>query len=199
MKTINFVPVDAGFFFNVIGMLLQNEPSLDIVKLVKSEDIFSEVPFGTENTSVSGGQSDMLEWLETASLTELTLDARSDYMSLLVGTNKIFAAPWSSCYLTRKRMTFQEKTLEIRDIYRSHGLEVIKKNTEPDDHIGIELEFISYLLSKNDVESATDFARKHVNPWIHLWSKDVVKHAATGYYRGLALMAAGGVEALLNN
>jgi len=199
MKTINFVPADAGFFFNVIGMLLQDEPSVDIMKLIKSEEIFREVPFGMDNLSVIEGQTDMLEWLETGNIAELTLDARSDYMNLLVGTNKILAAPWSSCYLSRKRMTFQEKTLEIRDIYRQYGLEVIKKNKEPDDHIGIELEFIAYLLSKNDLESATDFARKHVNPWIHTWSKDVLNNAATGYYRGLGYMAAGGVEALLNN
>ena len=42
-------------------------------------------------------------------------------------------------------MIFQEQTLHVRQWYSRFGLQVVKLHKEPDDHIGLELEFVAHL------------------------------------------------------
>lgn len=55
------------------------------------------------------------------------------------------APPYESCYRSPERVLPQASALEVREQYRNAGLAVKRLNREPDDHIGLELEFMYYL------------------------------------------------------
>ena len=183
-------------YFRLLGSLLYNEPSAGTIHMLKNDGIFAELPFAADNTTAAEGKKLMSAWLDGAPADKLTDEARSDFMRLFIGPGKVLAAPWGSVYMSVDKLIFTEETLRVRKYYEANGRIVKEKNREPDDHIGLELEFIADLLDSDNFNMACEFAEKLVLPWILDWNSDVQKYAKTGYYQGLANMAAGGVQAL---
>jgi TorA maturation chaperone TorD len=60
-------------------------------------------------------------------------------------TGKCWRHPWASVYLSKERLIFDENTLAVRRFYRDWKLETVHYKKEPDDHIGLELEFMAIL------------------------------------------------------
>ena len=69
-----------------------------------------------------------------------------DYLRLFVGLGMPLAPPWESTWANDARLLFQRETLDVRYWYRSAGLELARLHHDPDDHIGLELEFVGLLL-----------------------------------------------------
>ena len=82
-----------------------------------------------------------------------------DYLRLFVGLGMPLAPPWESAWASDARLIFQRETLDVRYWYRSAGLEVANLHAEPDDHIGLELEFIGALLDRGDAETAAELRK----------------------------------------
>jgi TorA maturation chaperone TorD len=180
-------------YFRLLGLLLNSEPSAEIFDKL-ADGMFDEAFYAKDNEKVIKGYEEIRTWLKFESKEKLLADARSDYMKLLVGVGKVLAPPWGSVYLNTDRLLFTEDTLKVRQFYERYGMKSVKKYKEPDDHIGLELEFLSYLSERGENAAALEFAKEFVMTWISRWNADIQKYAGTGYYRGLANMAAGGVE-----
>jgi TorA maturation chaperone TorD len=185
-------------YFKLLSSLLYNEPSLPAIGMLKREGIFSDIPFAAENKQAAEGRKIMENWLKSATAEELTDKARSDYVKLFIGPGKPLAVPWGSVYLNTEGLLFTEETLKVRQFYELSGMKAVKKKSEPDDHIGLELEFIAYLFKVDKADAAREFAEKFIVPWISQWNADVQKYAATGFYRGLGGMAAGGIDCFIS-
>ena len=56
---------------------------------------------------------------------------------------------WESVYLGKEHLLFEEVTLAVRECYHHYGLSFIREGNEPDDHIVIELEFLTLPYQKN--------------------------------------------------
>lgn len=110
---------------------------------------------------------------------------KSDYMKLFVGPYKLLAPPWESVYRSAFHLVCQEPFLEVRKLYREAGL-VLNKDFL-DDHIGIELEFMSYLTKNNMNELKERFVNEHLIKWVPDFCDDCLKHAQTSFYKELAL------------
>jgi TorA maturation chaperone TorD len=133
-----------------------------------------------------------------------------DYTKLFIGLDRLSTAPWESVYFNRERLVFQEQTIQVREWYSRFGLQVEKLNREPDDHIGLEMLFISHLASlalqaiENDdqkliegtLKAQRDFLTEHLLRWGPAWAKLVKQHAATDFYRGIAHLAHGSLLAI---
>ena len=116
-----------------------------------------------------------------------------DYINLFVGLGHVKAAPWGSVYSSQERLVFQPETLEVRAWYRRFGCEPAKLGSEPDDHIGTELEFLGGLIS-TDRENARLFARRQPARWVGAWASLVYEHARCSFYPLLAQAAETVVE-----
>ncbi|MFN7253229.1 MAG: molecular chaperone [Anaerobacillus sp.] len=94
-----------------------------------------------------------------------------EFNRLFVGPNRLEASPYESTYRNDQRSLMQYETLAVRKFYQKAGLEVSKKNVDPDDHLALELEFVCYLL-KNSIENDQyyklyqDFLEEHLLQWI---------------------------------
>lgn len=183
-------------FFRMLGSLLYNEPDENMMEALIGSNIFSEIPYAEDEPLVTQGAEQVASWLRTDNINNLTAAAKSDYTNLFIGIGAVLAPPWGSYYLSEERLLYQKGTLMVRELYRRCGLGRRKKrgSNEPDDHIGLELEFLAYLLENGYKHYTADFVDMCVLGWIYLWANDVLENAKTGLYSGLAKMAAGSIK-----
>ncbi|MDQ1483271.1 MAG: putative dimethyl sulfoxide reductase chaperone [Actinomycetota bacterium] len=133
-----------------------------------------------------------------------------DHRDLFEGPDHVLACPYESVYLSEEHLTFEEQTLKVRAFYNRFGLQAPSMGKEPDDHIGLELSFISHLCvvgldaieaADDDAETAmlasvADFLEGHLLRWVDDCLDRVVEHATTDFYRGLGHLTRGTVRQL---
>ena len=125
---------------------------------------------------------------------------RVDYSKLFVGPYRLLAPPYGSVYLENAPRVMGDSTLDVTNRYGWEGLQVNLK--EAPDHIVIELEFMSYLISK-EIEAALnrdttntasylskqrDFLETHLGIWVSDFTDNVSSNAETAFYRNLACL-----------
>lgn len=134
-----------------------------------------------------------------------------EFTHLFVGPPSPAAAPWETFYRDKEVTSgFGNATLEMRKALRELGLQVLNKNNQYDDHIGIELLYISALCSsvvssleessnlatgkesdadKGCAEGITasdiEFIQIHPLSWIGKFHEAIRKEAEGGYYDNL--------------
>jgi TorA maturation chaperone TorD len=132
----------------------------------------------------------------------LVMDENSiyEYNKLFVGPGKLLASPFESSYRNKSGLVMQEETLAVRNFYKKIGVEVKEKNSMPDDHLFLELEFICYLLAQaakqvenGHIASSNEYLMLyqlffvlHIKPWLHEHCKDVLYHGVNPFCRGMA-------------
>ena len=124
---------------------------------------------------------------------------QEEYKRLFVGPNALPAPPWESVYLGREHLLFEEVTLEVRECYHKYGLSFIHEGNEPDDHLVIELEFLSFLIQKTIesdnletkkklLEDQHSFLTNHLLKWCPSFCELLNKSTSFELYQGAALL-----------
>ena len=123
-----------------------------------------------------------------------------DYARLFVGPFNLLAPPYGSVYLESERQVMGASTADAQMRYRAAGLDVDTGFKDAPDHVAAELEFMHFLIFKA-MEAAVQgdadqvianltnqqaFLEIHLGAWIHEFADNVVKNAATSFYRNLA-------------
>ena len=198
---------------NLISRVIYNYPENEErtwLKTLIKEDVFSGAPFAAEKDETKASLQLLQKWGENGLTDEIFERMQVDYMRLFIGPGKVIAAPWESVYFSEERLTFQEQTLEVRNWYRRFGLEAERIHQEPDDHIGLELLFLSHLaalgiqaLNEQDnarfkelLDAQREFFKKHIGTWALTWCGLVEENARTDFYKGLAYLTRGVLSAL---
>jgi TorA maturation chaperone TorD len=134
---------------------------------------------------------------------------RADHAALYGDTAVAAVPPWESVHRGRDGLVFDTQTLEVRSAYRDLGLRAPRPNREPDDHIGLELDFLAQACLKaldaldasdpaaaaSALEAAERFAAGHLRQWAPAMLGRVAERAATEFMRGLALLTQGALDA----
>jgi len=138
-----------------------------------------------------------------SNLEQLTKRLKEEFYRLFIGPGPLVAPPYESVYLGKEKIIFDIQTLQIRDCYRAWGLEVEKKYKEPDDHIGIELQFMAYLIEQaislanqpdKFLENLLDqqfFLSQHILAFGPQFFQRVIDKSLEDFYRGLSFLAYG--------
>ncbi|WP_019850409.1 molecular chaperone [Desulfitobacterium sp. PCE1] len=181
-------------------------PSTNLIKLTIKDKLFDFFPLELNTEEFQQGLLQLKLWssqINETSLDNIVVQLNADYNRLFVGPNHLLAPPWESVYLTEERLTFDRITLDVREFYGRHGLEFILINKEPDDHFGVELEFMAELihrqiqhLRKGQIEEASYIEKEqqaflglHLSKWTPHFTHSVLEGAHTDYYQGLARLA----------
>ncbi len=134
---------------------------------------------------------------------DLLLMETFDYNRLFVGPGKVLASPYESAYRSAKRLLMQKQTLEVRSFYQRLGIENRQEGSLPDDHLGLELEFVSYLLYQMlyvqeqpelFYEYYCEFIEKHVLQWAISHCDRVIDHSKTSLCKGMGILLKGMLE-----
>ena len=112
--------------------------------------------------------------------------AAVEYTKLFVGPPSPAAAPWETMYRGENvTVGFGQATFEMRELLREAGLEVRNVNNQYEDHLGIELLYLSSLCARADA----DAAEKHPLSWVDAFRARIAEAAPDGYFVSLAGLA----------
>ncbi len=132
---------------------------------------------------------------------------RRDHDLLYGITANAKVAPFESVHRSHEGLVFDEETLEVRDQYRRLGLQAPRLNREPDDHIGLEMDFVAQccvsaltaieqganLAAERYVRIGTAFTREHLLVWGPKMLASAEEEAETEWMRGLELLSRGAI------
>lgn len=224
----NFQTLEAAeVCFAQVSRLLYVEPQVAEVAAQIVGRQFSEAPFGMDDPYVKKGLGLMDAWCarftgedclgpsvevvplsDDPAFVEEVGSLRREWFRLFVGVGVPQASCLESAYVEPNGHAFAASTLEVRAAYRRHGLQIERLRSEPDDHLGLMLGFVSRLLSEEldaresgDGEAAASlaseedrFLSEHVLPWLAAWRYEVEEHADSDYLNGLGLLVFGMCE-----
>jgi putative dimethyl sulfoxide reductase chaperone len=122
-----------------------------------------------------------------------------EYRLLFLGPGPLAAPPWESFYRSREQLLFETWTYKVREQYHQFGLQFVKENNEPDDHLLIELEFMTHLcnqlLQEKEaagismmIESQMIFLENHLTKWIPHFCMRLIDHTNSQLYLGSAML-----------
>ena len=142
--------------------------------------------------------------LWSGSLNELRIDFSRCFLSQ--GIDGYSAAyPFESVYTSEKRLLMDSARSEVLAIYRAYGIEKKSSWKEGEDHIALELEFVSIMCDKTiqafldgDSEKArelllaqSNFMEDHLLAWVPMLFTDMRDFAKTKMYLGLSYLTWG--------
>ena len=190
--------------YHFLGRCFYEVPRAEWLAAFAGDRLFEAWPFPSGDDRTDAGLALLTTFCR--GWDPVQLDALTwDFNRLFVGPGEMLAAPWESVYRSKTKLTFQEPTLQVREIYERFGVQAPAIHREPDDHLGLELAFVATLsdlavraAASEDAaqftrcfETQRNFLRDHLLAWAPACLALVEKHAETYYYRGAALLALG--------
>lgn len=192
--------------YSFLSTTFFNIPTKENIKLIIEQNLFKEFPLEIDREDFQRAMDLLISWAEessTAEFHEVIHSLQQDYTSLFIGPGHLLAPPWESVYLTEEKLTFGEPTFKVREFYLQHGLQYVRKNSEPDDHFGLEMEFMSRLIAKQreclDAGENKEaellehvqfsFLQEHTMKWLNEFTGNIMSQANSSYFQGLALLA----------
>ena len=144
----------------------------------------------------------LASWAERASAdssrSEAVQRVSVEFTKLFVGPPKPAAAPWESANgPVESHVGFGEATFAMRERLRALGLELCNENNQYEDHVGIELLYLSELCRRAsegpsgaaacyaavpDAEEIASFVREHPLVWVARLREKVAASQPEGYF-----------------
>jgi len=185
--------------FGVLGRLHREPPHQQALDSIRS--LAGDWPLPDTDDAVAG-----IEHLRrSAAADESSSTVRSDHDRLYGVSATARVAPYESVWRGNEKLVFDEETMQVRESYRNAGLSAPNLNREPDDHIGLEFDFVAQLLLRaletNDgdpsaslgdpLQTARAFLDEHVNHWAPAMLTAAAAQARTEFMTGVALLSRG--------
>ncbi|ADH99365.1 TorD/DmsD family molecular chaperone [Salisediminibacterium selenitireducens] len=188
------------FYYDLLTQLWSQEPNQKLLSHLREYLDEDAMPLADEEPLLIRGIRQIAESLMMADQDDKEAEAiHWDYTRLFVGPFELPAPPWASAYRDDGRMLFQDETIQVRRAYAKYGYQVESIGQVAEDHIGLELEFMSHLIkesseqmrgnltgTKEILRDQVIFLEQHLHSWISLFTKDVRASARTPFYKGCA-------------
>ena len=191
--------------YSFLARVYQEGPNQETLAALVGEQFLEELATKSENEDLTAGcqqiQAELAAYRED--LEAYHRELQEDYNHLFIGPGHLEAPPWESVYRSKEHLLFGEETLAVREFYRSCGLESKKKNLEPDDHLGLEMEFMAWLCreaatrvqggrdSGEILKGQRQFLQEHLEQWVPALTADIQRAARMDFFRGLARLTRG--------
>jgi len=142
-----------------------------------------------------------LSSLSSEELQNVYHEAKIEFTRLFVGPYHLEAPPYESVYRHSNRLMMQDITMNVKEFYRENGYERNKVYKEPDDQIGVELEFM-YALSEDALKAFEErnvenlkrilsvqeqFMELHLLKWLPQFCQDILKSSQNEFWRTIAV------------
>lgn len=181
----------------VLAKLLTQVPSPEILKIIIDEQMLNYWPVPIEDEKGERGL-ELLQQFFQGEFKELEPKLRRDFFSLFeMSPPRCYIH--ESVWLGKDRLLYGKQTFDVRVWYVKYGLQAHSSDKGPDDHLGLELSFVAYLLSqymsKKEErmelhENICSFMDEHLMQWGPQCLEKIAEEAETSFYQGLALLIA---------
>ena len=187
------------------GTMIMWDPSNECIHDFWTQGMIKSLPVSSHNPRFIKAASQLRSSInDEASRHDRMKD---DYLSLFTGTGTPLAPPYESVYKYKHHHLQGKQHDEVRVFYRSYGWESRFKNKLPDDHLGIELLFLTLMIEKY-LEMDDDVSRRemrseirrfintHLLSWVPQWNDDIQKSSSTMSYKGIGTLIHACIEDL---
>ena len=190
------------YFYRLLSQIFSVEPSAELLQQIggieplnRTDEVLRGIRQMVDSVKRNAGRIE--EYQEELSV---------EFARLFLGPIKPVAIPYASYYLSESRLLNTEETLEVRRKYLESGMAIKELFSVPDDHIGIELEFLCYLTSEiicaqevGDQErvralkiARDEFANGHFLRWVPVFADRLVTDSGGDeFFKGAALLLRG--------
>jgi len=177
------------------GSMIMYEPNEECIVDFWQEGIIKRLPVASANPNFMRAAALLRE--SCTDKAQCLKDLRDDFNRLFESHGLMLAPPYESVY--KPLIESRANAGTVSDFYNSYGW-VSKYKTEiSDDHLGVELLFLTILVEKylilddqvclveirNEIRR---FIEHHIFPWIPLWNKKMQESANTLCYKGIATL-----------
>lgn len=180
--------------FGALGRLHRLPPDQD--ELAALAEMWAQWPLPDTDAARRG----LAELAAAAESGEDAETIRADHARLYGVGAKAVVAPYESVHADPDALVFDRATFSVREAYSRLGLRAPNLNREPDDHLGLEFDFLCHAgLAALDgdeaaAKAADDFYREHLSVWAPGVLARVVEAADTRFMAGVAWLSLGALE-----
>lgn len=110
-------------------------------------------------------------------------ELRTEYTRLFINSSsRSTVPPYASIYLDGDTCLQGRTTERTRDFYRERGYDLAEE-TEPADHISLELDFLAALAGETRYEDQELFLHTLFRPWFHRFQEKCTKEARHPFFK----------------
>lgn len=180
--------------YQFLSTLYRDEISLQLIKSMQNEQFLKgllEAVKGCGFMDLKAGAEAIASCLRNTDSEVLYKELRYEYADIFLnaGPNPVF--PYESAHTGKKPVLMQKPVGTLREYFKKAGVHKNPDFKDLDDHIAVEMEFLRYLLDKEDGETYTDFFKNVYLKWINSFCDQLTISAHTDFYQGLALFTRG--------
>lgn len=184
------------------GTMIMFDPSNECIYDFWSEGMLKKLPVSSNNPSFIKAASQLRE---SAGDKEVYSRMKVDYQRMFSHDGGALALPLESAY-PHSGSRFDSRTYsKVDEFYSSYGWVSKFRQMIPNDHLGIELLFLTILLEKlfelDDEACRTAmkqeisrFIEQHLSSWVPEWNNRVQEHSMSLSYKGIASLIQGCTE-----
>jgi TorA maturation chaperone TorD len=177
------------------GTMIMFDPSQECIYDFWSKGILKNLPVSSANPRFIKAASQLRASVDDSNVYK---KMKEDFQYLFNRTEKPLAPPYESIYKTREDGSIKVIT-DVTEFYKSYGWESKFKDRIPQDHLGVELLFLTIMIEKYlelDDEACNSemrneicrFIDQHILSWVPDWNDNIQEQAITLGYKGIATL-----------
>lgn len=187
------------------GSMIMYEPSEECLSDFWTRGILRNLPVSSCNPRFLKAAAQIRGSCEDKSTCYKVM--REDFKRLFAGNNNPMALPCESAYQHNNLLLSDKRIEDVKGFYKSYGWESKFIGKFPDDHLGVELLFLTMMIEKyldmDDEFCNTEmrneirrFIDQHIMSWIPEWNENLQEHAKTLSYKGIGTLIFSCIEDL---
>lgn len=186
------------------GSMLMNEPTEDCVTDFWTNGTLKNLPVSSANPRFIKAASLLRESCHDASKCRNML---AEDFSRLFSLSGLSLAPALSSFYLSKDKNNANPPVRVTEFYDSYGWKSMLRERNSDDHLGLELLFLTRLVDKylllEDYPCRCEMKKEikryieiHLLSWIPYWNRDIQENALSICYKGIGTLIYACVEDL---
>lgn len=179
------------------GSMIMYEPSEECIVDFWKNGILKNLPVSSSNPKFIKAASQLRDSCIDKTICVKIL--REDYVRLFARKELTPAPAYESLYRINGQLNSSHSAASVTEFYNSYGWESKFKGKIKDDHLGIELLFLTILIEKYMVldddacrgemrKEIRRFIDHHILSWIPEWNKKVQDHSNTLCFKGIGTL-----------
>ncbi len=185
------------------GSMVMYEPSEDCFVDFWQNGIVKKLPVKSGNPNFVMASAQLNESCREQNLCERSM--HEDYIRLFGRKDLPLAPPLESAYSEPICLTATSNPLRVSRFYESYGWVSKFRDQASDDHLGVELFFLTLLIEKytelDDNACRSEmrkeirrFLAKHLLSWVNDWNRRIQENARTLCYKGIGTLVVACLE-----
>lgn len=186
----------------LLALLHDREPTAELIETLRAATADGWFGLNAMSQMTQRGSelfaaalAEMPQPLVQTTLDELAVDYANIYL-----VHAYRAPPTESPWLDQDKLERQQPMFDLAEWYRRHGLAAADRQVRSDDHLVLQLQFLSHLFAHTHdgkaVEEAAQFMDAHLLRWFGRFSEIIAARCMTPYFAGLVTLTHGYLEDL---